>query len=193
MSATSGVFSIVFIGLLGASIATPSLAWLVTKLPRKSQGWIYSMLAALAVSIWAISALDISSPNPRFNAIAIISALWAVLVVLLSAYRLRSRLLRHTLGTFAILLLVACVFMGTLGGLATAFMVGESVPIFSASEASGRACYVTSYGNATTDFGGYNITIAKQITYAPFLETVVMRKQYEKPQKRPEELCAANI
>ncbi|KGM38628.1 hypothetical protein JY96_21630 [Aquabacterium sp. NJ1] len=95
------------------------------------------------------------------------------------------------MGSFAILLLLICAFMGTLGGLATAFMVGDRVPVLSVNNGTGRACYVTSYGNVTTDFGGYNVTIAQQLAYAPFLEAVIVRKQYEKPKQKPEELCEA--
>jgi len=193
MSTTSGVFAIVFVGLLGAPIAAPALAWGVTRLPAKGQRWVYSLLAASAAFIFVASTLDISSPSPRVNAIALFFSLWAVLVVMLSAYRLRSKLLRHAVGSLAIVMLMLCAFMGTLGGLATAFMVGDRMPIFSVSKDSGRTCYVSSYGNATTDFGGYNITISQQLAYAPFLEEVIMHKQYEKPRQRPEELCAENI
>lgn len=31
------------------------------------------------------------------------------------------------------------------------------------------------------------------MAYAPFLEKVIMHRQYEKPKQRPEELCAENI
>jgi hypothetical protein len=193
MSATSSVFATTFIGLLGAPIASPGLAWGITKLPTQTHRWVYLALAAWPAAIWALSALGVSSASPDANAIAVVAALWATVALALSAYRLRSQWLRHLLGAVGLLLLAFCVFMGTLGGLATAFVVGDTVPVFSQRTPSGRACSVTSYGNATTAFGGYVVAISEPLVLAPFLEQVVKRKPYEKPKEKPAELCQANL
>lgn len=83
--------------------------------------------------------------------------------------------------------------MGTMGGLITAFMVGDTVPVFSQRGPTGRACHVTSYGNATTDFGGHIVAISEPLPFAPFLEKVVNRRSYEKPKQKPAELCQENL
>ena len=193
MSTTSSVFATTFFGLLGAPIAAPGVAWGITKLPRQIHRWVYLALAAWPAAIWALSALDVSSSSPDTNAIAVVAALWATVALALSAYRLRARLLRHLLGAVGLLLLAFCVLMGTLGGLATAFMVGDTVPVFSLSAPSGRTCSVTSYGNATTEFGGYVVAISEPLAFAPFLEKVVKRQQYEMAKEEPAELCQANL
>ena len=193
MSATSSVFAITFIGLLGSPIAAPGLAWGITKLPALIYRWVYLALAAWPAALCALSALDVSATSLDANAIAVVSAIWATVALALSAYRLRSPWLRHLLGAVGLLLLIICVFMGTLGGLATAFMVGDMVPVFSLKAPSGRTCSVTSYGNATTDFGGYVIAISEPLAFAPFLEKVVKRKPYEKPKEEPAQLCQANL
>lgn len=193
MSATSSVFATTFIGLLGAPVAAPAVAWGITKLPRQTRRWVYLALAAWPAAIWTLSALDVSAASLDANAIAVVAALWATVALALSAYRLRARLLRHLLGAVGLLLLAFCVLMGTLGGLATAFMVGDMVPVFSLRTPSGRTCSVMSYGNATTDFGGHVVAISEPLALAPFLEKVVKRKRYENPKEEPAELCQGNL
>lgn len=189
---SSQVFNIVLIGLLAAPLMVPILALSITMFPPTSQRWMYSMLATAVGLILALHALDISSPSPPANAVTLMFAIWALLLMLLSAYRLRSKLPRYLLGSVAVLLLLLCALMGTLGTLLIAFMVGDVTPIFSVRQDPDRACYVTSYGNATTRSGGFNVTITQQLAYIPFLEVVIMRRQYEWPGKKPEELCNAN-
>jgi hypothetical protein len=193
MSATSSVFSITFMGLLGAPIAAPGVAWGITKLPTRTHRWVYLALAAWPAAIWALSALDVSAASLDANAMAVVSAIWATVALALSAYRLRALWLRHLLGALGLLLLACCVFMGTLGGLATAFMVGDMVPVFSQRAPSGRTCSVTSYGNATTEFGGYIVAISEPLAFAPSLEKVDKRMPYEKPKQKPAELCQVNL
>lgn len=189
MSATSSVFSVVFPGLLAAPVATPLMAFGVTRLPPGLQRWAYVLVAAIAALTGLACALEISFPNLQTNALAIIASLWAILTLLLSAYRLRSPWARHLIGASGLLLLVCSAFLATVGGLLTAFMVGDAVPVHASTEPSGRSCLVTSYGNATTDFGGYTVTITQPLRLAPFLEQAIWRKSYEKPRQGPAELC----
>jgi hypothetical protein len=193
MSTTSSVFSLAFAGLLSAPVVAPGVAWGITKLPGQMHRWVYLALAAWLATIWALSALDVSAASPDDNVMAVISAIWAAVALALSAYRLRTAWLRHLLGALGLLLLALCVFMGTMGGLITAFMVGDTVPVFSQRAPSGRTCHVTSYGNATTDFGGYIVAISEPLPFAPFLEKVVNRRPYEKPKQKPPELCQENL
>jgi hypothetical protein len=76
-----------------------------------------------------------------------------------------------------------------MSALGTVFIVGDTVPVFTATQAQGRHCEVTSYGNATTDFGGHRVVITAPVALLPFLERTVIDQTFEKPQQTPAQLC----
>ena len=193
MSTESSAFTLAFVGLLGAPIAAPSLAWLFGKLPPAKQVPAYVVLAGLAIIPIALATLGLSSISYEVNAAAILLAFWSVLTLSVSAFRLRSRLLRYPLGAVAVVLLLVSLFMGTIGSLGTAFIVGDTVPIYTAEQDKKHNCYVTSYGNATTDTGGYHVTITARQSFALIMERTIIKRSYEEPPQTPAELCRATF
>jgi len=189
MSAHSSAFAIAFTALLGAPVAAPVMARLTMRLPKALQTRAYLALAGLPVAVVAMSWGGLSSPTYQVNAVAVLAAFWAFLALAVSAFRFESRWLRYTLGPLSILLLALSVFAGTLGGLGTVFIVGDTVPVFTAEQGQGRHCQVTSYGNATTDFGGHRVVITAPVPLLPFLERTVTDQTFEKPRQTPAELC----
>ena len=190
MSATtSSAFAIAFTALLGAPVAAPLLARLAMRLPRALQTRAYLALAGVPLAVAAMSWGGLSSPTYQVNAVALLAAFWAFLTLAVSAFRFESRWLRYTLGLLSILLLALSLFAGTLGGLGTVFIVGDTVPVFTTTQAQGRHCEVTSYGNATTDFGGHRVVVTAPVPLLPFLERTVIDQTFEKPQQTPAQLC----
>lgn len=180
-------------GLLGAPVAAPALAWLVCKLPPRLQHRTYAALGAIPLLVAALTFADLSTASYQTNAISLLIAYWAFMALALCAFRLRVGALRFALGAAAILLLFLSVLMGTLGGLATVFIVGETIPVYSGALDETHTCTVTSYGNATTQSGGYRVTVAVQQPFAPFLERTTTSRQYESPQENPADLCQATF
>lgn len=190
MSATtSSAFAIAFTALLGAPVAAPLLGRLAIRLPKALQTRAYLALAALPLAVAAMSHSGLTSSSYQVNAVAVLAAFWAFLTLAVSAFRFESRWLRYTLGPLSIVLLALSVFAGTLGALGTVFIVGDTVPVFTATQAHGRHCEVTSYGNATTDFGGYRVVITAPVPLLPFLERTVIDQTFEKPRETPAQLC----
>ena len=131
MSATtSSAFAIAFTALLGAPVAAPVIARLAMRLPKALQTHAYLALAGLPLAVAAMSCGGLSSPIYQVNAVAVLAAFWAFLALAVSAFRFGSRWLRYTLGPLSILLLALSLFAGTLGGLGTVFIVGDTVPVF---------------------------------------------------------------
>jgi hypothetical protein len=188
------VFYLVWAGLLSAPVLLPLCAWGVTKLSADKQRLIYKGLATAAASILVFDVFEISSTSDYANASAVLFVFWVLLLFLLSAYRLEFGLLRHSLGSVGVLLLLACTFFGSFGAFAIGFVVSETLPArVSANDDAGLTCYVTTHGNATTRTGGYTIIVAQHLSAVPFLEAVVIRKKYEQPKEEPKELCEANF
>jgi hypothetical protein len=180
-------------GLLGAPVAAPALAWLVCKLPPGLQRRAYATLGCIPLLVAALVIADLSTASYQTNASAVVIAYWASMALALSAFRLRVRALRYALGATAIFLLLLSVLMGTFGGLATVFIVGETIPVYTGSLDETHTCNVTSYGNATTQSGGYRVTVAVKQPFAPFLERTITSRQYESPQQDPADLCQATF
>ena len=190
MSAHSSAVAIAFTALLGAPVAAPVMARLTMRLPKALQTRAYLALAGLPVAVMAMSWSGLSSPTYQVNTAAVLAAFWAFLALAVSAFRFESRWLRYTLGPLSILLLAFSVFAGTVGALALAFFVGDTVPVFTTTQAQGRRCMVTSSGNVTsTDFGGHRVVITVPVPLLPFLERTVTDQTFEKPQQTPAELC----
>lgn len=190
MSATtSSAFAIAFTALLGAPVAASVMARLTMRLPKALQTHAYLALAGLPLAVAAMSWGGLSSPIYQVNALAVLAAFWAFLALAVSAFRFGSRWLRYTLGPLSILLLALSLFAGTLGGLGTVFIVGDTVPVFTATQAQGGHCEVTSYGNATTDFGGLRVVITTPVPLLPLLERTVTDQSFEKTRQTPAQLC----
>lgn len=191
MSATtSPAFAIAFTAVLGAPVAAPLLARLTMWLPGSLQTRAYLALASWPFAVAAMSWGGLSSPSYQANAVALLAAFWAFLTLAVSAFRFESRWLRFTLGPLSIVLLAFSVFMGTVGALALTFFVGDTVPVFTTTQAQGRRCMVTSYGNVTsTDYGGHRVVVTAPVLLLPFLELTVIDQTFEKPQQTPAQLC----
>jgi len=189
MSAHSSAFAIAFTAVLGAPVVAPLLARLAKRLPTPLQTRAYLALAGVPLAVAAMSHSGLTSSSYQVNAVAVLVAFWAFLTLAVSTFRFESRCLRYTLGPLSILLLALSLFAGTVGGLGLVFIVGDTVPVFTATQAHGRHCEVTSYGNATTDFGGHRVVITAPVPLLPFLERKVIDQTFEKPRQTPAQLC----
>lgn len=189
MSAHTSAFAIAFTAVLGAPVVAPLLARLAKRLPTPLQTRAYLALAALPLAVAAMSHVGVTSTSYQVNAVAVLAAFWAFLTLAVSAFRFESRWLRYTLGPLSIVLLALSLFAGTVGGLGMVFIVGDTVPVFTAAQGEGRRCEVTSYGAAITDFGGHRVVVTAPVPLLPFLERTVIDQTFEKPRQTPAQLC----
>ncbi len=109
-------------------------------------------------------------------------------IVAVSIYRIKPRYLGISLGILASLPLLAGLFLGSIGMLIIVMIIGDSTPIH-VSYKNDTACYVTSFGNATTLGGGYNVVFKKQLPVFTFIEYQVTEKHLINPNFPPAEAC----
>ena len=189
MSSTTVAFFVSFVALLGTPVLAPVSAWLLARqrlvVQRRSFQLLLSGLACVATSLW----FGVATSLYEANAVLLGIAYLAFSVVAISAFRLRPRLLGFSLGTVASLLLLASLLLGTVGALGVAFVVGDTVPIHSELVEPNLKCYVTSFGNATTPTGGYNVVLKRQLPVARVLEYALSREKFESPSFGPREAC----
>lgn len=107
----------------------------------------------------------------------------------LSCFRLRQQMLGITLGVVATLVLACGFLLGTVGFLGVMFIVGDTVPLYQTAMPGHRHCYVTTYGNATTSWGGYNVAISRHLPWIILIEMTSSRHRFEAPQFEPAEAC----
>jgi len=189
MSSTTLAFLVSFTALLGTPVLAPVSAWLLARqhsvVQRRSFQLLLGGLGCVATALW----FGVATSLYEANAVLLGLAYLAFGVVAISAFRLRPRLLGFSLGSVASLLLLASLFLGTVGALGVAFVVGDTVPIHSELIEPNLKCYVTSFGNATTSTGGYNVVLKRKLLLAPVFEYIVSREQFVNPSFEPREAC----
>lgn len=181
MKPESFAFAAVFFALLGTPIVAPMAARLLSKQSATFQRRAFMLLAG--TSVVAISALTLRVSTPVFQLdVAFLAVGYlAAGVVLISAFRLRPRLMGLVSGGGAVLLLSAGVFAGTVGALGVLFIVGDYVPIYEEAVAPGRKCYVRTFGNATTSVNGYEVLLKRQMPVFPVLEFPMATMRFDDP------------
>ena len=189
MSSTTVAFFVSFTALLGTPVLAPVSAWLLARqrsvVQRRSFELLLAGLGCVATALW----LGVATSLYEANAILLGLAYLAFSVVAISAFRLRPRLLGYSLGTVASLLLLVSLPIGTFGALGVTFVVGDTVPIYSELTEPDLKCYVTSFGNATTSTGGYNVVLKRQLPVTSVLEYAASRQQFDSPSFEPREAC----
>lgn len=189
MSSTTVAFLACFTALLGTPVLAPVGAWLLARQQSSVQRRALQLLLASLGCVAAALSFGVATSLYEANAVLLGLAYLAFGVVAISAFRLRPRLVGFSLGALASLVLLAGLLLGTGGALGVAFVIGDTVPIYSGFAELNLKCYVTSFGNATTSTNGYDVVLKRQIRLAPGFEYTVGGERYDSPSFQPRDAC----
>jgi len=174
-------------------LVTPILSLLAARrLSRcRPQNQRLSFVVLLAsMTVIALSCFfGIATSVYEVNALALAAAYLAFGILAFSACRIRPKILGVLVGMITVLPMLLGVLLATIGMLVLALIVGDSLPIYHGFTDSNHKCYVTSFGNATTSHGGYDVTLKRQVPVLSFIEYTVRRRRFIDPDFQPVEAC----
>lgn len=183
-------FGAIFLALLGTPILAPALSWEISKKSKHAQRRVFVALTTFMAVVIFAKVLGVSFHSYEANVAAVSLAFIFYGAIAFSFFRLRPRALGIPLGCIASLPVVGGLLSGTVGALGVLFIVGDSVPIHTGPVKGGElSCYVTSFGNATTAYGGYEVVLAKPLPALSFIEYKVKKQTFNDPSFPPADAC----
>jgi hypothetical protein len=189
MPSTAFAITLAMLTLLG----TPILSLLAAR--RLSQGRPRNQRLVFWLLLGGIALVSLScyfgtaTSVYEVNAIVLAVAYLALGILAFSAFRIRPKILGVLAGLISLLPMVMGVLLATIGILALAFIIGDTVPIHQDFTDRNLKCYVTSFGNATTSYGGYDVTLKRQVPVLSFVEYTVGQHRFTDPEFQPVEAC----
>lgn len=182
-------FWVAIASLVGTPLLAPVGAkWLHRQAPPRRVTCL-RVLAAFASGV-AIAVASGVSTRWQPLSLALAGAAFACAAVAgLSAFGWRPTWLGRLVGAATIVPLAASLLLGTVGFLGVAFIVGDGEPVHEEAWPDGRACQVTTFGNATTSNGGYDVARLRRPAWLPALQWSERTLRFDDPTFGPEEAC----
>ena len=190
MSTESFAFTVMTTTLLGTPLVAGIASWGIPRLLPSSHHLMYRGLGGVLACVVSADIFGFSLWRYEANALALCVAYICFAVLAVSAFRLRPRLVGLSLGILLSLPLAAGALLGSIGVLIVAFILGDSVPLFVGTQTDGSKCYVTSFGNATTATGGYDVVVKHSLPVFSFLQVSTAQTRFVDPAFTPAGACS---
>jgi hypothetical protein len=149
------VFYGAVITIFGSPLVALVLVYLLKGQSNKVR--LFTVLVSIVFVLAPVAgvATKISLVGTTADAIVLYSAYLFFCVIVFSAIWARSEVLRLVIMLPGVGVMAAGALLGSGGFLFLGFVVADSLPVYEATMRPGLACRVTSYGNTTTQAGGY--------------------------------------
>jgi hypothetical protein len=175
--------------LLGTPILSLLAARRLSQVRPRNQRLSFWLLLGCMAFVALSCVFGIATSLYEVNALVLAVAYLAFGILAFSAFRIRPKILGVVAGLISVLPMVLGVLFATIGILGLAFIVGDTVPIYQEFTDSNHNCYVTSFGNATTSDGGYDVMLKRQVPVLSFIEYTVRQRHFTDPNFQPNEAC----
>ena len=172
------VFDTVWLGLLLGPMLGTGVVLLWRGRPRRPDVWrLVAGVVPLVVIVFA-GALGLTFVDSR---IGVVTLLVAYLLYCAAAFLMARTTItvQSAIGWVLVTPTVGGVLLGTVGAVGLALVMGDYVPRGGGALGPHHRYVVTTYGNATTSYGGSTVSVYRRVAWAPFLERRVFEASFD--------------
>jgi hypothetical protein len=182
------LFNVIFLGLYITLFATPVVAFVFRKRIEKYRLKLFYISCVIVVlSVGAIR-FGVSFVGVSMDVLALYLLYFMIGLCIVQLSADNNKILK-ILGALCLVPIILMPLLSVPAVLGIMLTVGDLEPIYSTYDEQGHLCRVTSYGNATTSTGGFEVGIYNNVGFIEYQIDFAMVDNTRMPEITPERVC----